>query len=203
MADDQIEIAGEAWGGSLDGKLNFGHARQENEDVALCGMAGFFDGFEHVGDVVLRACAWGFVAVFERERVDGRVDVEDVAGGQIGFDGLGIEGCTHENDAHGVIGMALQVAAHGEGHVGLKGALVEFVEDDGVDGFEKRVAAQVLQEHACGEEGEFCVLACAFIEPDVIADVLSRRFAEFAGDACGCGQAGQPPRFGAQDFPLC
>lgn len=135
--------------------------------------------------------------VHEGGGVVGDVDGEGAAGDahdggvvEEGGDGLGVEGGGHDEELEVGADGLLDFKEHSQGEVAVEGAFVEFVEDDAADGFEEGVREELAGEDAFGEDAEAGGGGEAFVEADVVADLLAEGPGLFLGDAEGAGAGG-------------
>lgn len=151
------------------------------------------------------------VGVVAAELVEGRVDDLDGEraaldlddGGVVegGAEGGGVDRGGRDDDLQ-LGAFVAERAEVAEEEVDVERALVGLVDDDGVVFAEERVALDLGEEHAVGEEFDDGVAGCAVIEADLAADLAAPGDVEFVGDAAGDGQGGDPARLGAGDAAL-
>ena len=91
--------------------------------------------------------------VADGEREDAAFGAKDGTVAEVAGDRRGVEGGGHDDDAERGA-LLLQALEQGEGEVALEVALVELVEDDGVDAVEGGIGEQAAGEDAVGDEAE-------------------------------------------------
>ena len=103
----------------------------------------------------------------------------------------------------------LQVRAAGqqlpevaEDEVDVQAALVRLVDDQRVVAAQVPVAGELVQHDAVGHQLHQRVAGRHVGEPDLVADRLAQRAAQFLGDPLGHRPGRQPPRLGVADLPV-
>ena len=100
--------------------------------------------------------------------------------------------------AQGLLGFE----AEGEAGVGLKGALVELVEDDAGNAGKLRVADEAAGEDTLGYDLHAGLAAHAAFKAHAVAYALACAFAELGGHVAGGGTGGKAARLQHEDSPF-
>ena len=101
----------------------------------------------------------------------------------------------------------LQVAAFGqqcgqiaEKEIDVQASFVRLVDHDGVVGAELRVALDLCQQNAVGNDPEPRGLGRIVGETHLIADLVAQSYSHFGGDAFGYGACGDTARLRVHDL---
>src|SRR5258708_34538021 len=81
-----------------------------------------------------------------------------------------------------------------QGEIAVEMALVEFVEDDGVDAFERWIGQEAACEDALGDKSQTRVRPGPLFETYLIADGSANLFVQFPGDSSRRQACRDPPR---------
>ena len=110
-----------------------------------------------------------------------------------------VQGRRHHQQAQVLAQAALAVQAQGQGQIGMKTTLVEFVENDQSHPIQRRVALQPAGQNALGQHLDPGLARHLAIKTDAIAHGLADRFAPQAGHARRRRPRRQPARLQQQD----
>lgn len=100
---------------------------------------------------------------------------------------LAFQGRRHQEDFQRLL-VAEQIAAieaQGQGQVGVEAALVEFVEDQQADAFQRRIILQATGQDALGDHLDAGIRADLAVEADPVAHSFADLFPQFAGQPFG------------------
>lgn len=203
-AGDDFEAAAEAVLEEVHGFADVFFGGEEGEDVAggaelvLYPLGGFGDAFE-VGVVagVFEELVEG--GVDDVDGVDAAGDFDDGGVVEGGGEFVGVDGGGGDDDLEiGSAGAELVEVAEEE--VDVEGALVGFVDDDGVVVAHEGVGVDLGEEHAVGHEFDAGLFGGLVGEADLGSDFLAELDAELFGDAFGYGEGGDAAGLGAGDL---
>ncbi len=94
----------------------------------------------------------------------------------------------------------LETLEQGEGEIAFEMALVELIEDDGVDALERGIGDEAAGEDAFGHEAQAGVGAGALFEADLVPDGFADDFAKLRGDPARGHAGGDAARFEDEDL---
>ncbi len=86
--------------------------------------------------------------------------------------------------------VGLHISEHGQCLIDMDGSLMKFIEDDGTDVIERRVALEPPVEDSFGHDEQAGLLADATFHPNLIADRSAERPMVFGGDTGSDGAGG-------------
>ena len=137
------------------------------------------------------------------DRMEGAGDVEDRGGGAGGAEEVGqagqVGGRGHGDQPQVLAQGAAGVEEEGQEEVGVEGALVDLVEDDGGRAAQLGVVLEAAQEEAGGDDLDAGVAADDALAPHGVSDGAPHRFAQERREAAGGGPGGHAPRLGDDD----
>ena len=98
--------------------------------------------------------------------------------------------------------LGQQLPEVAEDEVDVQAALVRLVDDQRVVAAQLPVAGELVQQDAIGHQLDQRVVGGHVGEPDLVADRLAQRAAQFLGYPLGDRPGRQPPRLGVADLPV-